>query len=308
MQNSFGTTDRQLIHDAIERMDRPDVPRLPDVAFTGPEEKLGWAYENIESASHLFEEFLASKPVELVEAIDVVTGNKHFQLKATRPLPREIPRLVGYAIYDLRSALEHTAIIAARKNGCTELRRIKFPFAKSDGELNDMLDKGKSALRPLVGDEFADFLIAERPYPGGNDFLWGFGRLSNHDRHIEIIPIGNAATPTAFGDIRSIGGSDGPRPGTAGIVFGNPGDLQHGITVSIGGPDATFTSTDGGEPNIGIASELCFRDTEAFEGKSVLNTLYEAHGLVPDIILRARALLSGQRRAGTYRPNGDICA
>lgn len=289
-------SDHHIIHDAIERMDRPNLARSPDLSLAGSEEKLAWAYENIERSEQILDAFLASQPTTIIQRIDNQTGNKHFQLKYVRPFPREIARYTGYALYDLRSALEHVAVTAARKYGCVDLRHVNFPFASSERNLREILFIGRGkreALQKFIGTEFAKFIADEKPYKGGNDFLWDLGRISNHDRHVEVIPISALASVSAFRNISAFGGPDGrDRPGTAGLVFDNPGNLEHGITVSIGGPDAMFILHDEDEPNIDIPTEIQFRNTETFDGQPVFETLHRAHKLVTDIIDRARIVLN----------------
>lgn len=286
---------RESIRAAITEMDRAKSEPDLDIYMRGPLQKIAWADENLQHFGQVIQDFLNKHPFQIVEDINQLTGNKHFQIKYSFPFPRESAgRFIGYALYDLRSALEHMAVIAARVSNQVDIRQVNFPFAPTKKLLNERLYKEKSGRKPLchyVGQNFAQFIEDQEPCEDGNKFLWDFGKISNHDRHIEILPTTANVMPVSYGKVVANGGVDGQnRTGTVAFVA-NAGNPEYGITISIGGPDATFSIGDSQSPDISTNTDVLFSGTQVFEGASVYQTVSASSKMIRRMIEEASVLL-----------------
>lgn len=263
----------------------------------GPYAKVRWARDNINHAVTLFESHLAGNRPVIVKEPYGDTGLIDVKLKALHPFPVEVARYFGYAIYDLRSSLELLATVMAKNAGCPDhlLKTINFPFGNSEQRIRKKLfeprGKGTPALSDLWGEEFSHIVLGAKPYDGVQSHLYHFSRIANHDRHFEILPVGNVQTTSAtFKGIRVDGGIP-RREGTIAFMGGR-GNIYEGIPISRIGPNGSFAIENyDGEPPFQITTEICFGETEFFEGEVVIEVLEQTILLIEDIITDARRLL-----------------
>jgi hypothetical protein len=105
-----------------------------------------------------------------------------------------IPLILGDAINNLRSALDHICFaiwervesvesLEKKKNG----RGVAFPFCDTGEQLKERLDQTQmTAAPPAVVHE----ITALRPYRGGNKYLYEIQSLNNTDKHRTILLVG----------------------------------------------------------------------------------------------------------------------
>ena len=72
--------------------------------------------------------YFASNPYELRR--EPATGGLQEVLvvRVTKPLPDQIEPIVGDAVHNLRSSLDHLAVALATKNGAKRTNDVYFPF------------------------------------------------------------------------------------------------------------------------------------------------------------------------------------
>ena len=217
---------------------------------------------------------------------------KTIKVRVTEPVPDILGRWAGYALYDLRSCLEHLAIIAARQHGCpiADLQWVKFPFSKDESGLNKMLFtsvKGRSpALSSLFGDRFTKKIVELKPYPAGNDFLWRFSRLANHDRHVEVVPASNTQ-----GVIQGMGNVTIRNATLSGAAFilGGFSNLHDGIPIA--GP-MSLSGEFKHEGQLKVAAQICFGEATEFSAEPVVPILRKSVQMIRDIVQSVEAELN----------------
>jgi|SRR5215510_7255930 len=107
-------------------------------------------------------------------------------------IPDQLSTILGDAVHNLRSALDHLAWALVEVNGNSPNRATQFP-------INDNLASFKAAVpRCLAGasDKAISAIKDLKPYKGGNHVLWTVHDLDIIDKHRLIVPIATAHTGT----------------------------------------------------------------------------------------------------------------
>lgn len=198
------------------------------------------------------------------------TRQRTYRFRIIRPLPPTVAILVGEALYNLMSGLDHLANLLTPEGAEPTTfpifkNRSRFQRTGRDGTF--IPKSGEFRIRDMPCE--AKRLVREvQPYQRGNDSqahpLWLLHELANHDKHHALI----LSTSTSLASHLVIQTVDGPR-----LVEGGPYSMFYGpkddgsvlATVSIP-PDfsddefpvsikAAFTETIA-EPNIEPAVEL----------------------------------------------------
>ena len=149
---------------------------------------------------------------------DAETGKPFLHFGSFNIYEPDIPAIMGDAVHNLRSALDHLAyhlVMVGTDKG--EVRtepweKIQFPITHSPDSYKSKRTAGKVQGMERKAIEAIDAL---KPYKGGNDPLWLLHKLDNTDKHSFILPIGDdiiisgvslrASEPffTAIGDPKS---------------------------------------------------------------------------------------------------------
>lgn len=106
-----------------------------------------------------------------------------FEVALNEMPPTEINPILGDAIHNLRAALDLcVSAIASARGGNVE--KTAFPFAKFGG---DKVEKKIVHDVHEAGDEAMQVCRDIKPYPGGNDALWGLHQADIADKHRSLI-------------------------------------------------------------------------------------------------------------------------
>jgi hypothetical protein len=127
-------------------------------------------------------------------------------------VPVGIGLIVGDALHNLRSTLDHLAWQLVLEAGSAPTSSTSFPI------FDDAAKYGRGALSKLAGmrQSAIDAIAAIKPYKGGNDTLWRLHRLNNVDKHRLVISVGftntaHSITPSLRERLRrGFAGSYGP--------------------------------------------------------------------------------------------------
>jgi hypothetical protein len=131
----------------------------------------------------------------------VVVEDSGPKLKRTSPIPGNIFTILGDAVHNLRSALDHLAYelvdLETTRTGNklpeTLLWNIGFPIVKDNKHVNKKTDsfteKIKSNQMHKAGKEVEKALQLLRPYCKGNDGLYALHDFDRTDKHRLLIPI-----------------------------------------------------------------------------------------------------------------------
>lgn len=185
--------------------------------------KLDWAKTQIDALAKSIQGWLLSDAYSLVEHLEPKTGDQVLEAKITKPPPKEWPLMLGDAVHNLRSALDHIAYKLAvdghqskhpgKSIPLGHQRRIMFPIVAvsnnpklSVEEFYAQVVKGQ--LR-YVPDAAAAAIEALQPYKRTPDRpladpLWVVNEIDIIDKHRKL-----HTTPAAFPlQHFSLGGGD----------------------------------------------------------------------------------------------------
>lgn len=176
--------------------------------------KLDWAFALANYAKKLAEGYAqTSLEVEKGNVLSiepagegnmVVTGSTYNLVLRTKPLPIELPLVIGSVIHSLRSSLDTALSTLMTLAKGKDDARTNFPMHLTERELRNSFgsserkcpDCGKS--RPSKGinapirEHLPDFetLVMEtfKPWKDGNPLLWGLGKVDNIHKHRMLMP------------------------------------------------------------------------------------------------------------------------
>lgn len=170
----------------------------------GPTLKLDRAHEHLDQLEAEFRSFLRLNPYEVIPQPNPEEGLDMYRLKVTRSPPARLGIIIGDAIHNLRSALNHLAWQLALLKTATPDRRTEFPIFIDPNAKG--LKKRMADFRPEARVEIERLQPYHRLNPGVPvDFLWAIHELSNLDKHRNLAII-------SYGLVISMTTSAGKRP------------------------------------------------------------------------------------------------
>ena len=166
-------------------------------------QKLGRAWAHLVALQHSIQGFLDSDPYR-EDAKQHARPNNHVLIvvhwKKQRELPSDLPLLVGDAIYNMRSSLDHLARALAHTNVGNKIKegQSMFPIHKGKGSY---MDAGVRACGQM-GQPVQDVIEEMQPYhaghEAGNHPLGILNDLSNIDKHRNLVLSGAVSTESTF--------------------------------------------------------------------------------------------------------------
>ena len=158
-----------------------------DQRLAGPLLKLNRAKFHIENLRATLEQFIATNPYRTITKHDPETGYVTHYLERADPIPATCSVLVGDALNNLRSALDHLAqqFYLVGSGATTESFKISYPI------FEDVTSYNEGAGGKVIGmrQEAIDFISATKPYHGGNDLLWQIHKLNIIDKHRTLLTV-----------------------------------------------------------------------------------------------------------------------
>lgn len=133
--------------------------------------------------------FIAEKQPESGEVV--------YRIKPGLELPDDFSCLIGDAVHNLRTALDHLVWHLVDANPATPkvpYKRQEFPFYKSR---DDYKTQGSGKIEG-VPQGAVDLIDQAKPYLGGNDNLWAVYDLDRIDKHQLLIVTGLTHCGTEF--------------------------------------------------------------------------------------------------------------
>ena len=120
-----------------------------------------------------------------------------FKIKVSEEIPENFPAVIGDAVHNLRSALDHLVWSLVLVNGETPDERTQFPINYS----LDSLEKAIPRTLKGVSDKAISAIKQLQPYKGGygkpgNEILWALFDLDRIDKHRSIVLVGTVHTQT----------------------------------------------------------------------------------------------------------------
>lgn len=252
--------------------------------------KIERANKHIADLSLKVADFLGGNPYHAVPKYHVKEDITAFVLDRWEDVPEPIPEIIGDALHNLRSALDHLANTLVERGVQSEIKRpdkprTYFPICESSKKYEAEAPRKVEGMRqPDI-----DAIALLKPYLGGTDILWGLHTLDIIDKHRMIVTTGSAVESISFvlnagylsrhskGRINLPQSLISPRrvsqsPKTR-IVAGNKGDI-------VAGRIGDYERNE----HVELTFTVTFDEPEIFEGRPVMETLKQLADLVSGIV------------------------
>lgn len=195
--------------------------------------------------------------------------------KINTAVPDHFPLIIGDAIHNLRSALDHlTWDILRPFNPAPD--KVQFPFCRKAESFESVL---KNRQVKVAGEEIAQKFRDLKPYPDGNDLLYGLHLLDIADKHELIVPVRSRLGFDRL-DIRDLDPS-----GPEFVIENTAYDLLKDNRLAIWEYDPRIPWRDPKNPKeIKMGIQVVFQTGQPFAGRSVPAVLRDMAILVRQII------------------------
>ncbi len=157
----------------------------------------------------------------IVEHVEQGNGDLSYVVRVRAQPPVNWPLLIGDAIHNARSGLDHLAWALVERAGGNPGDHTFFPIADKREGYGAKL---RTALKG-ANQKDRDLVRSLEPWQGGDDDLWRLHRLDIVDKHRLVIPVGSAHSGVGLGALfaRLVGDhSENPLS----RIFLNPADHQ----------------------------------------------------------------------------------
>jgi hypothetical protein len=223
-------------------------------------------------------------PYSFDSKTDPITGERVYYVETIKPIPLEFSLLIGDALNNLRSALDHTAheLVRVGKGSVDgTFGHAKFPIfssaseyrSKSDGAIKGMREDARKAIRGL------------QPYGGGiGEYYWHLARLNNLDKHRLLLIVwgrihGHSALPS---DRKMLARFYGKSPSEFGDHFMA---LSSPVFPPKAGDEFLRVPTAEVDEDMKFLVDIAFAEPEIVKGHPVIDTLHAMMQMVRDLII-----------------------
>lgn len=179
-------------------------------------------------------------------------------------IPTDIELIVGDAIHNLRTALDHLAGCLSVANG-KSLKGVSFPFSENLKGFNARAEHSLKKISP----EAKKLIFDLKPYGGGNELLYLLSKLDNRDKHQTIF-----LCATYAGAMTGKFSTDNPIE-VSKFPFGS---LHKGIHMF------TYPSGTKFEQSLNFTIAVTFADISGFQSVPVIEILQNLTNLVESIM------------------------
>ncbi len=242
--------------------------------FPGPRLKVKRAQSHITDLEALFHSFIRDNPhrIEVHENAD--TPGLKIRGVFDKPLPPIAATIIGDAIHNLRTALDHLACRLVEHSGGECTRWTGFPIYETEADL----DGGIASKLCGTPDEIRDLVKSIKPYKtdragrAGNFLIRGLSKLDDMDKHLLLIP---TISVVSLRNIR-VTAPDGSTILIVGeLNVSGDGNVD---VVAVGGSGLKF------EADSQATFDVFFANTEILDGHQVIETLTRTSDAVRDVI------------------------
>jgi hypothetical protein len=179
------------------------MTELIKLRFLGARLKVRRAKHHINDANGVIKRFIALKPYEFVAETNAA-GGEDLIIRLTEPLPESLPAIIGDAVHNLASALDHMMWeLLVAENGIPD-RRLQFPRSRSAEDYKSVRSR---MLKFGFQEKTADMLQELGVHPGGkNELVWKLLQTDITDKHSIMLPTVGTALLNAKNREEEIGG------------------------------------------------------------------------------------------------------
>ena len=170
--------------------------------------KAGRAEAHIVCLESAWNSFFKNRPYEISIKDNPQAGERTYYLASVKDIPHEIPLIVGDAIQNLRSALDHLAhhLVAVGTGSPGPFPRVYFPIAESASKYKSEAPGKTKGMR----NNAVHAISAIEPHKGGKgEILWHLHCLNNIDKHRLLLTVwadlkGHSILPSQRAKLMSI--------------------------------------------------------------------------------------------------------
>lgn len=239
--------------------------------FESAKLKVERAKHHISNLQTVFDAFIVKNPYTLTISNDTNSGDTTIDVSLNEPLPPVLALIIGDAVHNLRTALDHATWELIGRDRGTQDRYLKLPTG--DNRVNyEACCKGIKTPRA----DTKAFFIALGIYEGGpSERLYTLNSLDTVDKHTVLTPIAGITSIPLMRVIRS----DGVEVATfEDCGFGMTPDGR--VTIMRLGIGLRPEFNEEAKPTIGII----FGDIDGFKFEPVIPTLVHLADAVMDTI------------------------
>ncbi len=209
--------------------------------LSGVSSKMHRAWDHIQEVDCIIQPWVNSNPWAISTERNSKGRPERLVFRLNSQVPAKAGPVIGDAIHNIRSALDHLAAASAIRAG-RSAKGVYFPIVKDaaaiEAAIRDKLRKCPEAFR--------DFVADLKPYKGGNDALYVLHHLDIIDKHQVLSPIGAGSKVTIDADQGFYGAIDFSKT-TEPIRLPrkriNDGDTVLDYSASLAVPDGTEIRT-----------------------------------------------------------------
>ena len=222
-----------------------------------------------------FEGFLKTRPYRFEAEPNSDLKQVAYRLAKADDVPIEFSAILGDALHNLRSSLDHLSFSLVLKGGGSEqqLRHAQFPIYENRADY-----RSKSAVRMAGMKPDAMKAIDEiEPYVGGaGEYLWHLASLNNVDKHRLLLTVwasirGHSLLPS---DREFIAKQHGGDPANYKNNFAMLDSSLLGRPTKVG--EVLFRIPESqAEPDMRVLLAVAFGEPEIVKGNPVTDTLHE---------------------------------
>ncbi len=229
----------------------------PVLNFDSARLKIKRADHHISDLKAQFDLFIKRDPYRLVVGENPQTGKASVQLKYREHIPDWFALIVGDAVHNLRTALDHMFWEVIGHDGGQQNHHTKFPAYQNRVDFEAGC-KGIVTPSQSVKDTFKALEV----FPGGRgDALYSLHRLDNADKHTVLMPILGVAKASL-----RVFRKDGSSQATGITVFGSRTNMLNLVDVPPGGHVELHN-------NAKATPDIFFDDVQGFQRKPIFPTL-----------------------------------
>jgi len=141
-----------------------------------------------------FNRFSDRNPHTLSVGKNHETGNPTIRIRFRDPMPETFALIIGDAVHNLRTALDHMAWDLVGHDGGTQNRNLKFPTGRDRRSFEASCEGIRTPSQDVIA-----LLKATQAFPSGQgEALYILSRLDNADKHFAITPVVGAARVRGF--------------------------------------------------------------------------------------------------------------
>jgi hypothetical protein len=254
--------------------------------------KIERAKEHIVDVHRTVAAFLNANPYTVLKDRDAKPGRLIYRVGSVARAPDALPSIIGDALHNMRSTLDHLAYALVVANGATPTKQTAYPiFDIASKYVTDSPAKIQG-----MSPEAIQRIDATAPYKGGTDKLWVLHELDIIDKHRRLNIVGSRFRSVTFlsgvaekmlKTVRETWGKGiefPPMPD----VFYKPAD--HLCPLKAGYELGEFPDTEEYQ-NVQFRFDVAFSEPGVADAEPVVETLDELLHLVDGIIGRFSDLL-----------------